>query len=114
MTTSQIASLGTVASQAHFLLKDKDRFEARFPPAAANETSLPAFTWNQLERQLLDLAEDKTLANFVRSALARTAQRSDQIPSELILREILVLAAMVQEERPPLASSGTEEDSSMP
>ena len=108
--------LGVATAQAQFLKRERERFVIQFPPSNSNGGTFPSFTWEQLERQLVDLASERPLANFAQTLVNLRASNSEGLPTELLLREILVLAAIVQEERPPISTetSSTEEDSSMP
>ncbi len=110
------SSLGEAAQQAQFLKRERERFTARFPQSISPTTKFPTFTWNQLERQLVDLAAESTLANFAQTLLNLRAAHADRLPAELLLREVLVLAAIVQEERGPISKAPVEmeEDSFMP
>ena len=45
-----------VIGKALRLRREIDDFEAKWPTPAAREEALPTFTWDQLERQLIDLA----------------------------------------------------------
>ena len=66
-------------------------------PGRGSEAT-PAFTWDQLERQLTDLAgapERASLAGPLVSALRKQARGQ---PSEMVLREILCLAWTLMDE----------------
>lgn len=108
--------LGQAAAQAQFLKRERESFVIQFPPAKSHGGTFPTFTWKQLERQLVDLASERALANFAQTLVNLRASNPEGMPTELLLREILVLAAIVQEERPPISTeiSSVEEDSSMP
>jgi hypothetical protein len=111
-------SFGEAAQHAQFLKRERERFAARFPQSITPTSTFPSFTWNQLERQLTDLAAESNLANFAQTLLNLRAAHADRLPAELLLREVLVLAAIVQEERVPIskdpALAEMGEDSFMP
>lgn len=58
---------------------------------------MPAFAWPELERQLLDLAP-KELGPIVRDLVSAVRKEALPKPPEMVLREILVIAATVLDE----------------
>ncbi|OJU09675.1 MAG: hypothetical protein BGN86_01795 [Caulobacterales bacterium 68-7] len=108
--------LGQATAKAQILKRDHESFVVQFPPSNANGGAFPTFTWRQLERQLIDLASEQHLASFAQTLVKLRSSNPSGLPPELLLREILVLAAIVQEERPPISTetSSMGEDSSMP
>lgn len=70
-------------------LRDWPTLEVR-PP-------MPAFAWSELERQLLDLAPEE-LGPIVRDLVSAVRKEASPKPPEMVLREILVIAATVLDE----------------
>jgi hypothetical protein len=64
----------------------------------AHEGPLPRFTWQMLERQLLDLASRPALARTVGPLVASLRRRASRQPDEQVLRELLCLAWVILEE----------------
>jgi len=60
--------------------------------ARPGESPMPAFTWAQLERQLLDLATRPHAGGLVAQLLADIRRQACSKPAELVLREVLCLA----------------------
>jgi hypothetical protein len=71
------------------LRREIDEFEARWPESSVPEPKLPAFTWTQLERQLVDLAATESQAVMVRHLVSATRKLAPFKPPEMVLREIL-------------------------
>jgi hypothetical protein len=69
-------------------------FSARWPPLRA-ESAAPGFSWEALERQLVDLAPTELQAELVRGLVGRLRAASGLKPPEMILREILKTTALV-------------------
>lgn len=82
------------------LRADVDRFESRWTPLAASE-ACPTFSWRQLERQLVDLAPSDLQAELVHRLVERTRMYAQFKPAEMVLREILCIAALVLDEASP-------------
>lgn len=61
-------------------------------PEPCGETATPAFTWQQLERQLLDLAATPGSKALVSSLVSAVRKQAHFKPPEMVLREILCLA----------------------
>lgn len=78
--------------QALFLKQEIDRFQAAWPELEAPATPTPAFTWEQLERQLTDLAGTPVKAAMASSVVSATRKQARFKPAEMVLREILLLA----------------------
>jgi hypothetical protein len=81
---------------------DIDAFEARWPalppPAVAPP---PSFAWEALERQLVELAPSDLQAELVRGLVARVRAYAELKPPEMVLRQILSVAALVLEDNTP-------------
>ena len=70
-----------VIGRALRLRREIDEFESRWPSSAMREENLPTFSWEQLERQLVDLAA------------TRVTRRGEEVrltPTEWHLLEVLV------------------------
>lgn len=61
-------------------------------PVSPDESATPAFTWQQLERQLTDLAASPQSARLVSPLVSGIRKQSAFKPPEMVLREILCLA----------------------
>lgn len=62
------------------------------------ETLAPTFTWEALERQLTDLAVTPAQKALVVTLVSATRKQSAFKPSELVLREMLCIAAVLMDE----------------
>jgi hypothetical protein len=88
---SEMATLSAVR-RAITLRREVETFETRWPEAAGDSPCAPVFTWNQLERQLSDLAGDPVKALMARDLVSATRKMSKFKPPEMVLREILCLS----------------------
>ena len=79
------------------LKREIDAFEARWPTQARGET-IPTFSWEQLERQLVDLAATETQASMARHLVSATRKLAPFKPSEMVLREILCMTWVLLDE----------------
>jgi hypothetical protein len=68
-----------------------EAFERRWPTPHSSEPAAPSFTWSQLERQLVDLADTPMKAAMARDLVSATRKTSQFKPPEMVLREILCL-----------------------
>lgn len=75
--------------QAIRVRDDVAAFERRWPTTPDQEAQVPAFTWNQLERQLADLADTPTKAAMASELVSALRKMSQFKPPEMVLREIL-------------------------
>jgi len=81
------------------LRREIDEFEARWPsPAEPTADAIQGFTWEQLERQLVDLAATDTQAEMVRHLVSATRKMAPFKPSEMVLREILCMTWVLLDE----------------
>lgn len=71
-------------------------FDRDWPPLL-NRPPMPAFAWTELERQLTGLAP-ADLAPMVRDLVSAVRKEASLKPPEMVLREILVIAATVLDE----------------
>ena len=62
------------------------------------ETPAPTFTWEALARQLTDLAVTPAQKALVETLVSATRKQSVFKPSELVLREMLCIAAVLMDE----------------
>jgi hypothetical protein len=72
------------------LRRDVEAFEAKWA-WPANGPMAPAFTWDQLERQLADLADTPMKSAMARDLVSATRKTAAFKPPEMVLREILCL-----------------------
>jgi hypothetical protein len=66
-------------------------------PSLLNRTPMPVFAWSELERQLQSLAPTD-MAPIVKDLVSAVRKESSPKPPEMVLREILVIAATVLDE----------------
>jgi hypothetical protein len=74
-----------------------DCFTGRWSPLAESEPCL-SFSWEALERQLVELAPTDLQAELVRRLVTRTKVYAGLKPAEMVLREVLGLTALVLDE----------------
>ena len=87
-----------VIGRALRLRREIDDFEARWPNQETREENLPTFSWEQLERQLVDLAATPAQAKMARHMVSGTRKLAPFKPSEMVLREILCLTWVLLDE----------------
>ena len=83
-----------LVTRALELRADVDRFTKQWPPLSQGEPSL-SLHWEELERQLVDLAPTDLQAELVHRLVARARAFAALKPSEMVLRELLCIAALV-------------------
>jgi hypothetical protein len=88
------------------LKREIDAFEARWPTAERRDETIPAFSWDQLERQLLDLAATPAQANMARHLVSATRKLAPFKPAEMVLREILCMTWVLLDENFKPEASG--------
>lgn len=95
-----------VVGRALRLRREIDDFEARWPTRSARDETIPTFSWDQLERQLVDLAATEAQAEMARHLVSATRKLAPFKPSEMVLREILCLTWVLLDEnfRPEVTS----------
>lgn len=99
-----------VAGRALRLRREIDNFEARWPTSTSTQESIPTFSWEQLERQLVDLAATPTQASMARHLVSATRKLAPFKPSEMVLREILCMTwVLLDENFKPEADAGSSE-----
>ncbi len=87
-----------VLGKALRLRREIDDFEARWPALAKREELIPAFSWTQLERQLVDLSATSAQADMARHLVSATRKLAPFKPPEMVLREILCLTWVLLDE----------------
>jgi hypothetical protein len=101
----------TAISQVLPLRQDRDESRQTWPEPPAPEQSMPAFTWEQLERQLADLSGSPAKAALTPALVSATRKQATWQPSEAVLREILCLAwTLMDEAFQPGLGPGEEAD----
>jgi len=80
------------------LKREIDAFEARWPKTERRDESIPTFTWDQLERQLVDLAATPGQASMAKHLVSATRKLAPFKPSEMVLREILCMTWVLLDE----------------
>jgi hypothetical protein len=78
--------------QALQMRREAEAFERRWPAPAKSEPLIPTVSWNQLERQLVDLTDTPQKAAMARDLVSATRKTARFKPPEMVLREILCLA----------------------
>ncbi len=66
-------------------------------PSLLNRTPMPVFAWGELERQLQSLAPSN-MGPIVKDLVSAVRKESSPKPPEMVLREILIIAATVLDE----------------
>ena len=84
--------------QVRRLGRDIERFRSRMPENTSPGTPAPPFTWEQLERQLADLSGPSAQRSLAAALVSATRKQASCKPPEMVLREILVLAATLLDE----------------
>ena len=84
---------------------ETDRFLETWSADVAQDL-VPAFSWDALARQLKDLAESPAQADLVDGLLFPIRRWAPCKPPEMVLRELLCLAAVVLSEEPSMALAG--------
>jgi hypothetical protein len=80
------------------LRREINDFETRWPTHSTREEAIPSFSWEQLERQLVDLAATETQASMARHLVSATRKLAPFKPSEMVLREILCMTWVLLDE----------------
>jgi len=80
------------------LKREIDAFEARWPIAERRDETIPTFSWDQLERQLVDLAATPAQATMARHLVSATRKLAPFKPAEMVLREILCMTWVLLDE----------------
>ena len=95
--------------QALQLRAEIENFQSRWPtqePRRLEESPMPTFSWQQLERQLFDLAATPAQAELAEHLVSATRKMARFKPPEMVLREILCLAwALLDESFQPEGGS---------
>jgi len=79
------------------LRAEVERFTDRWSPLAETESCL-TFSWEALERQLVELAPTDLQAELVHRLVERTKVYAGLKPAEMVLREVLCFTALVLDE----------------
>ena len=95
--SAQLGEVRKMLPRVEPLKRDIDRFRARWPEPPSGE-AFPAFTWEQLTRQVEDLAASDSGRRIARDALAGLGKMARWMPGELVLREALVIAWAAMDE----------------
>lgn len=105
---TQSTGSAQVIMDALWLRNEVRSFESKWVEQPSMQTALPGFTWEQLERQLNDLAGAEK-ADFIAAMVSATRKLARWKPPEMVLREILCLASTVLDDgfQPRLGESET-------
>lgn len=99
-----------VIGRALRLRQEIDEFETRWPTNPVKGEVIPTFSWEQLERQLVDLAATPAQATMARHLVSATRKLAPFKPSEMVLREILCMTwVLLDENFKPEAGVGSAE-----
>jgi hypothetical protein len=90
------ARLGLLVRKALQIREAVAGFERDWP-SLPNRPPMPRFAWTELERQLLNLAPED-LAPMVRDLVSAVRKEASPKPPEMVLREILIIAATIMDE----------------
>lgn len=90
------ARLGKVVRKVLQIREAATAFEQDWP-SLPNRPPMPVFAWTELERQLLSLAPED-LAPMVRDLVSAIRKEAGPKPPEMVLREVLIVAATVLDE----------------
>jgi hypothetical protein len=74
-----------------------EQFKGRWGNADPGQACLN-FKWEELERQLVDLAPSDLQAELVHRLVTRTRTYAALKPAEMVLREIISIAALILDE----------------
>ena len=88
---------GELVARALQVRAEVDAFNARWSPLPRGDQAT-GFTWEELERQLVDMAPTDLQAELVRRLVERVKTFARLKPAEMVLREILTVAALVLDE----------------
>jgi hypothetical protein len=77
---------------------DVQRFEMRFPPLPKPRHDLPRMTWEHLQRQLTDLSP--CTSEEVAALLRPLKEMRGGKPTEMVLRELLIVVSILLEDAP--------------
>ncbi len=95
--TSKI-QFSNVTIQALPLRRAPAAIDQTWPRPPEPETATPAFTWEQLERQLADLSGAPNRAAITPALVSALRKQARWEPPEMVLREILCLAWTLMDE----------------
>lgn len=98
-----MANKEDAASAALRLHEETQRF-LRTWPRLEEGAPMPTFTWQALERQLAGLSLDQNGAELASGLVSALRRQADHKPAEMVLREVLCLAAAVAKPSHPESS----------
>ena len=84
--------------QALALRQDPDASRKIWPSPPAPEIPTPAFTWEQVERQLADLSGAPSRAAITPALVSALRKQARWKPPEMVLRELFCLAWTLMDE----------------
>jgi hypothetical protein len=96
--TPRIPSDPSLVSRALQIRDEVERFNGRWTPLPDEGSQRLSFKWEELERQLVDLAPTELQAELVHRLVERARLFSELKPPEMVLREVLCVAALVLDE----------------
>lgn len=96
-STPRFPSDPNLVSRALQIRAEVERFQGRWAPLP-DDGGHVLFKWQALERQLVDLAPTELQAELVHRLVERARLFAELKPPEMVLREILCIAALVLDE----------------
>lgn len=85
-------------NRALHLRREIEIFEEKWPTPSSPVALMPSFAWDQLERQLTDLAASPVQAEMVTHLVSATRKLAGFKPPEMVMREILCLTWVLLDE----------------
>ena len=79
-----------------WLAGERQGFRDRFPKLNGAQPALSC-SWEELERQLESLADTRSKKSMVAPLISATRKQAWCKPDEMVLREVLVLAGLLQD-----------------
>ncbi len=86
------------ADESLLLFREVERFRQAWPQEPTAAHPMPDFTWEQLERQLIDLAGTPDRADLAAPLVSALRKQAPWKPPEMLLREVLCLAWTLMDE----------------
>ncbi len=86
------------ADESRQLCREVERFREAWPGEPTGAHRMPDFTWEQLERQLIDLAGTQDRADLATPLVSALRKQAPWKPPEMLLREVLCLAWTLMDE----------------
>lgn len=92
-----MAGSRTCVQTLTWLAQERQAFRDRFPKLNGAQPALSC-SWEELERQLESLADTHWKKGMVAPLISATRKQAWCKPNEMVLREVLVLAGLLQDQ----------------